>query len=84
MIVIFNLVFSYSKSLLSSSADKVTTERYNLQSVLLKTVGILIPATAGSASLVALLVITPFSDQFKVKETSQLIDGMSTVLQKLL
>ena len=52
--------------LLSFSADKVTTGTYNLQSVILKTapVGLLIPATAGSASgsatLVALFVIRQF------------------------
>ena len=89
LIVLLNPVFNYSKSLLSFSADKVTTGTYNLRSVILKTafVGLLIPATAGSgsgsASLVALLVITQFSDQVRVKDTSQLINGMSTVLQKL-
>ena len=51
-------------------------------------VGLLMPATAGSASgsasLVALLVNTQFSDQVRVKDTSQLINGMSSILQKLL
>ena len=51
-------------------------------------VGLLITSTAGSASesasLVALLVIAQFSDQVRVKNTSQLINGMSSVLQKLL
>ena len=46
------------------------------------------PATvgsaSGSASLVALLVNTQFSDQVKLKDTSQLNNGMSSVLQKLL
>ena len=64
MTVLLNPVFNCSKSLLSFSADKVTTGTYNLQSVILKTafVGLLISATAGlapgSASLVALLVNT--------------------------
>ena len=90
MIVLFNPVFNCSKSLLSFSDDKVTTETYNLQSFILKTAfaGLLIPVTAGSASgstcLVALLAIKYFSDQVKVKDTSQLINGMSTVLLKLL
>ena len=90
MIVLLNPVFNCSKSLLSFSADKVTTGTYNFQSAILKTafVGLLIPATAGSASgsasLVALLVITQFSDQVRVKDTSQSINGMSSVLQKLL
>ena len=81
-----NTVFSRSKSFLSFLADKLTTGTYNLQSVILKTafIGLLVPATAGSASLVILLVNTQFSDQVRVKDTSQLINGMSSVLQKLL
>ena len=85
-----NPIFSCSKSLLSFSADKVTTETYNLQSVILKTtfVGLLIPATAGSASgsasLVALLVNTQFSDYVRFKVTSQLINGKFNDLKKLL
>ena len=51
-------------------------------------VGLLIPATAGSASgstsLVALLANTQFSDQVRVYDTSRLINGMSSALQKLL
>ena len=77
MIVLLNPVFNCSKSLLSFSADKVTTGTYNLQSVILKTtfVGLLIPVTGGSASgsvyLAALLVITQFSDQVRVKNILQ-------------
>ena len=73
MIVLLNPVFSCSKGLLSSSADKVITGTYNLQSVILKTafVGLLISAAAGSssgsASLVALLVIKQFSNQVKIR-----------------
>ena len=90
MIVLLNLVFNCSKSLLSFSADKVTTVTYNLQSVILKAefVELLILSTAGSASgsssLIALLVNIQFLDQVKVKNTSQLINGISNVLQKLL
>ena len=90
MIVLLNLVFNCSKSLLSFSADKVTTVTYNLQSVILKAafVELLILSTAGSASgsssLIALLVNIQFLDQIKVKNTSQLINGISNVLQKLL
>ena len=53
-------------------------------------VGFSIQATAGlfpcsgTALLCALLVNTQFADQAKVKDTSQLINGMSSVLQKLL
>ena len=35
-------------------------------------------------SLVALLVITQFSEQVKIRFTSQLINGISSVLEKLL
>ena len=51
-------------------------------------VGLLIAATAGFASgfafLVALLVNRQFSDHAKIRFISQLINGMSSVLQKLL
>ena len=51
-------------------------------------VGLLTAATAGSASgsasLVALLVIAQFSDQVKIRFTSQLINDISYVLQKFL
>ena len=39
---------------------------------------------ASTAACVVILVKTQFSDQVKVKDTSQLIKGMSKVLQKLL
>ena len=42
------------------------------------------PPWAGTASLVALLVNTHFSDHVKIRFISQLINGMSSVLQKLL
>ena len=50
-------------------------------------IGLLAAATAGlasgSASLVALLIITHFADQLKIKFISQLINGISSVSQKL-
>ena len=50
--------------------------------------GLLTVATAGfalgSASPVAFLVITHFSDQVKIRFISQLCNGISSVLQKLL
>ena len=84
-----NTVFNCSKSLLSSSLDKATTGTYNLVSVILNvaSVGLLITATAGSASgpasHVALLAITQFSDQGQIRFISQLIYGISGVFQKL-
>ena len=70
-IVLLNPVFNCSKSLLSFLVDKVTTRTCNFVSFISNAafVGLLIAATAGSAlgsaSLVALLVITKFSDQVK-------------------
>ena len=88
MTILLNPVFSHSNSLLSFSADEVTTETYNFVSFILNVafVGLLIPSKRGSSlvSLVALLVITQFSDQDKVKDISEFINGMSSVLQKLL
>ena len=40
------------------------------------------PRRSGTASLVALLVITHFSDHVKIRFISQLINGISRVLQK--
>ena len=40
--------------------------------------------TLASASCVASSVITQFLDQVKVTDTSQLINGISNILQKLL
>ena len=67
----------------------MTTATYSFVSFILNVafVGLLTAATArsesGSASLVALLVITQFSDQVKIRFISQLINGISNVLQKL-
>ena len=90
LIVLSNPAFNCSKSLLPFSANKVTIGTYNFVSFVLKVVfvGLLILSTAGSASgsasLVALLVIIQFSDQVRVTDTPQLINGMSSVLQILL
>ena len=42
------------------------------------------PPRAGTATLVALLVNTHFSDHVKIRFISQLINGMPSFLQKLL
>ena len=71
----------------------MTTGTYNFVSFILNVafVGLLIAATAGSVTdqshyllLASLLVITQFSDQVKIRFISQLINGISNVLQKLL
>ena len=64
----------------------MTTGRYNFVSIILNVafVGLLISTTEGSASglasLVALLVITKFSDQVKIRFISQLINELFSVL----
>ena len=91
MIVLLNPVFNWSKSLLSFSADKVTTGTYHFLSVIANVapVGAAIAGLAGlpfyarTASCVVKSAKTQFLNQFKVKDTSQLINGISNVLQKL-
>ena len=65
----------------------MTPGTYNFVSFILNDafVGSLTAATTGSASgstsLVALLAITQFSDQVKIRFNLQLINGMPNVLQ---
>ena len=78
-IVLLNPTFNCSEILMSSLVDKVTTVTYNVVSFIsnIEFVWLLTAApggfTSGSASLVALLVITQFSDQVKIRFISQLI-----------
>ena len=64
----------------------MATGRYNFVSIILNVafVGLLISTTEGSASglasLAALLVITKFSDQVKIRFISQLINEVFSVL----
>ena len=77
--------------MLSFPADKVTTETYNFVSVIVNVapVGAAIAGVLGivpcakTATCVIISVKTQFLDQVKVKGTSQLINGVSNVLQKL-
>ena len=90
LIFLLNPDFTCSKKLLSPFVDKVTTVTYNFVSFILNFafVGLLTAATAGFtsgfASLVALLINTQFPVHVKIRFISQLINGMSSVLQKLL
>ena len=72
---------------LISSLDKVTTGMYNLQSFIANfaPVGELSLTTGGPAStcLSSKLVITQFLFHFSSKDTSQLINGIFSALQKL-
>ena len=68
----------------------MTTGTYNFVSAILyfPAVGLLTAATAGSASwsasFVDLLVITQFSEQVQIRFISQLTNGITSVLQKML
>ena len=88
--ILLNPDFNCSNNLLSFSADKVTTGTYNLQSVIsnLALVGDSIAAIGGlgcglGAFLQALSTSTHSLYQDKINVISQLINGMSKLLQKL-
>ena len=73
-------------NLISSSLDKVTTGTYNLQSVILSVASVgalsLTPGGPASTCLRFELVITQFVFHFSSKNTSQLINGIFSALQK--
>ena len=78
--------FNCSNNLLSFSADKVTTGTYNLQSVIsnFALAGELIRfAAAAGGPLKALPTSTHYLYQDKINVISQLINGISKLLQKL-
>ena len=84
IISLLNPDFKLVNNLVSSSLDKVTTGTYNLQSVILSvapvgTLSLLPPPV----SLCSKLVIAQFLSHFNSKDTSQLINGIFSALQKL-
>ena len=85
-IVILNPDFNCSNNLLSFSADKVATGTYNLQSVISNFVfvGELIRfAAAAGGPLKSLPTSTHSLYQDKINVISQLINGISKLLQKI-
>ena len=74
-------------NLISLSLDKVTTGMYNLQSFIANVAPVraLSLTTGGTTStcLSSKLVITQFLSHFNSKDTSQLINGIFSALQKL-
>ena len=83
---LLNPDFNCSNNLLLFSADKVTTGTYNLQLVISNfvLVGELIRfAAAAGGPLKALLTSTHSLYQDKINVISQLINGISKLLQKL-
>ena len=87
IISLLNPDFKLVNNLISSSLDKVTTGMYNLQSFIANVapVGELSLTTGGPAltCLSSKLVITQFLFHFSSKDTSQLINGIFSALQKL-
>ena len=84
IISLLNPDFKMVNNLVSSSLDKVTAGTYNLQSVIVSVGPIgalsLLPPPR---SLCSKLVITQFLSHFNSKDTSQLINGIFSALQKL-
>ena len=83
---LLNPDFNCSNNLLSFSGDKVTTGTYNLQSVISNfvLVGELIRFAAAAGGLLkALPTSTNSLYQDKINVISQLINGISKLLQKL-
>ena len=76
--VLLNPDFNCSKSFTSFSFDKVTTGIYNYVSVISKL------NSSGGWFAGAVSAKTQFYDQVKINSTSQLISGISKLLQKLL
>ena len=71
-------------NLISSSLDKVTAGTYNLQSFIASVTPVIaLSPLRPSISLCSKLVITQFLSHFNSKDTSQLINGIFSTLQKL-
>ena len=87
IISLLNPDFKLVNNLISSSLDKVTTGTYNLHLSILSVapVGALSLTIGGPAStcLLSKLVTTQFLFHFISKDTSQLMNGIFSALQKL-
>ena len=83
--VLLNPDFNCSKNFMSFSFDKMTTGTYNFLSVTSNIApGTTIAGLLPSASLVVISSKTQFFDQVKINSTSELINGIVKLLQKLL
>ena len=84
IISLLNPDFKLVNNLISSSLDKVTAGTYNLQLFMASVAPVgalsLLPP---AMSLCSKLVITQFLFHFNSKDTSQLINGIFSALQKL-
>ena len=86
---LLDTVFGCSNNWLSFSADKVTTGTYNFVSFILNVAPAIaglagLSSCAGTAAVIFKSVKTQSLDQVNVEDTSQLINSISNVLQKLL
>ena len=83
-IVLLNPVFNCSKSFISLSFDKVTTETNNFISFILNVAldGATIARSASAFTVIS--AKTQFLDQVKFNYISQIINGIFNTLQKLL
>ena len=84
IISLLNPDFKLVSNLISSSLDKVAAGTYNLQSVILSVVSVgVLSLLPPPMSLRSKLVITQFLFHFNSKDTSQLVNGIFSALQKL-
>ena len=84
IISLLNPDFKLVNSLISSSLDKVTTSIYNLQSFIASVASVGAAVFAPSKfNPTCSLVITQFLFHFNSKDTSKLINGIFSALQKL-
>ena len=83
-ISLVNPDFKLVNNLMSSSLDKVTTGKYNLQPFIVNVAPVEAAVFPPPKSLfIWSLVITQFLFHFNSKDTSQLINGIFNALQKL-
>ena len=78
LIVFLNSDFNFSKSFISLSYDKVTTGTYNFVSFIWNS------NPVGGYFATVISAKTQFFGQVKINSTSQLINGILKLLQKLL
>ena len=83
IISLVNPDFKLANNLISSSLDKVTTGKYNLQLFIASVESVGFPFTTGgpiSTCTLSKLVIMQFLFHFNSEDTSQLINGMFNAL----
>ena len=82
--VFLNPDFNFSKSFMSFSFDKVPTGTYNFVTFILNVVSDGATIAGSASASTAISTKTQFLDQVRAISTSQFINGVSKLLQKLL